>query len=66
MKHTTDDNNPEPAASAGDRQSLPDALSIGERVRRATLAATALHLIEVRRDAKRNGARGASDSETAA
>ncbi|HPF41068.1 MAG TPA: hypothetical protein P5081_14660 [Phycisphaerae bacterium] len=38
------------AALTGDRQTLPDALSIGERVRRATLAATALHLIEVRRD----------------
>lgn len=71
MNPTTDTQNTANAVSAGHRQTLPDALAIGERVRRATLAATALHLIEVRRDATRthgqdNDARIAGANEAAA
>ena len=71
MKPTKVDDNSDRAASACNRQTLPDAMSIGERVRRATLAATALHLIEVRRasvcgDKKPGEARNTGDLDSAA
>ncbi|MCB9855643.1 MAG: hypothetical protein H6818_08120 [Phycisphaerales bacterium] len=71
MKPTTVDDSSDRAASTRSRQSLPDALAIGQRVRRATLAATALHLIEVRRGAVRGGedandVRNSSDNCSAA
>ncbi len=71
MKHSTDHDNTRHADSTGSRQTLPDALAIGERVRRATLAATALHMIEVMRhgDDRRDGEssnRGSTNTESAA
>jgi hypothetical protein len=71
VNESTDHDMTRRAVSTGHRQTLPDALAIGERVRRATLAATALHMIEVMRHdgAKSRGETSlpvAGESESAA